>query len=330
MPDTKWSDLPFPPYVEYASGEYDPLSGMALVGVSGEPAAYKLSGNLVGTLAARGGIGDRRTRSFTVADGAPLDVTAASSFISFDYPGWDEANHFYGGDIRIQTGGSDGNNAPGGGQYVYLYGGEINIAAGNARVTGTHEQAVLYGGNMTLNGGSCSFVAGGADAYDTQGGMVRLIGGSASSLDGTAGANGAEIRAGGATASNGGIVYIVGGIGSGQQSGGPVTIQGGNGGGLTAPAGAVTIEGGTGVADSAAGGDVTIRAGHAIFSGGVPGTLRLTSAFTFPDPTPVAIEIGPDGTMGFFDTAPVPRPTGVAVDAAGIHAALVSLGLITA
>lgn len=36
------------------------------------------------------------------------------------------------------------------------------------------------------------------------------------------------------------------------------------------------------------------------------------------------------GLLGFFGTAPQAQPTGVAVDAAGIHAALVTLGLITA
>lgn len=34
--------------------------------------------------------------------------------------------------------------------------------------------------------------------------------------------------------------------------------------------------------------------------------------------------------LGFFSTAPITKPTGVTVDAAGIHAALVSLGLIAA
>ena len=33
---------------------------------------------------------------------------------------------------------------------------------------------------------------------------------------------------------------------------------------------------------------------------------------------------------GFFNTTPILKPTGVAVTAAGIHAALVSLGLIGA
>jgi hypothetical protein len=36
------------------------------------------------------------------------------------------------------------------------------------------------------------------------------------------------------------------------------------------------------------------------------------------------------GTLGFFGATPVARPTGVAVSAAAIHAALVSLGLIAA
>ena len=34
--------------------------------------------------------------------------------------------------------------------------------------------------------------------------------------------------------------------------------------------------------------------------------------------------------IGFFDATPIQKPTGVAVDATGIHAALVSLGLIAA
>lgn len=47
----------------------------------------------------------------------------------------------------------------------------------------------------------------------------------------------------------------------------------------------------------------------------------------------LAFSIGANGTsqlMGFFGTAPIAKPTGVAVSAAGIHAALVSLGLIAA
>lgn len=34
--------------------------------------------------------------------------------------------------------------------------------------------------------------------------------------------------------------------------------------------------------------------------------------------------------LGFYGTAPIPKQTGVAVTAGGIHAALVALGLISA
>ena len=47
--------------------------------------------------------------------------------------------------------------------------------------------------------------------------------------------------------------------------------------------------------------------------------------------TKIGTEGGASGQkIGFFDADPVTQRTGVAVSAAGIHAALVSLGLITA
>jgi hypothetical protein len=56
------------------------------------------------------------------------------------------------------------------------------------------------------------------------------------------------------------------------------------------------------------------------------GTLALSGGFA----TASAIEISATNGLGFFGTTPAARPTGVAVTAAGIHAALVTLGLITA
>ena len=54
-------------------------------------------------------------------------------------------------------------------------------------------------------------------------------------------------------------------------------------------------------------------------------TLDVSGAAT------IGGDLSHDGAnAGFFATAPVARPTGVAVSAAGIHAALVTLGLITA
>ena len=43
-----------------------------------------------------------------------------------------------------------------------------------------------------------------------------------------------------------------------------------------------------------------------------------------------AIDAVQDAAVGFYGATPVAQQTGVAVDAAGIHAALVNLGLITA
>ena len=63
------------------------------------------------------------------------------------------------------------------------------------------------------------------------------------------------------------------------------------------------------------------------------GELRLTCAGSGGALSSI-LRIGVTGTvtpqMGFFTTAPVSKPTGVAVTAVGIHAALVTLGLISA
>jgi len=48
-------------------------------------------------------------------------------------------------------------------------------------------------------------------------------------------------------------------------------------------------------------------------------------------PSALAIRVGATGaSVGFYGTTPIALQTGVAVTAAGIHAALVALGLITA
>lgn len=76
------------------------------------------------------------------------------------------------------------------------------------------------------------------------------------------------------------------------------------------------------------------------------GETRLDGTLTLPDlatdtwavatvTTTGAVNIGGalnhDGTtVGFYGTAPIAKQTGVAVSAAGVHAALVALGLIAA
>jgi hypothetical protein len=71
------------------------------------------------------------------------------------------------------------------------------------------------------------------------------------------------------------------------------------------------------------GGEVTIGCGFGIPSGNIYlGTDSGTVIQITQDATPTL-------QLGFFGATPVAQPTSVPVTAAGIHAALVSLGLIT-
>ena len=71
---------------------------------------------------------------------------------------------------------------------------------------------------------------------------------------------------------------------------------------------------------------------------GTAWTIASATSITFPDAcnfvfnATTGTKIGTAGSqkMGFYGATPVVQPTGVAVSAAGIHAALVTLGLITA
>lgn len=102
---------------------------------------------------------------------------------------------------------------------------------------------------------------------------------------------------------------------------------------MDAPAHGVTFTGGnarihvtggssTGIVLTADDGPVNMTAS------GTHGLIALTS--TQISLTSVSINIAPTAgnKIGFFGATPIVKPTGVAVTAAGIHAALVSLGLI--
>lgn len=66
-------------------------------------------------------------------------------------------------------------------------------------------------------------------------------------------------------------------------------------------------------------------------TGTFTGDTTVTGALTVTDAVNIGGALNHDGTtVGFYGTAPIAKQTGVAVDAAGIHAALVALGLIAA
>lgn len=65
---------------------------------------------------------------------------------------------------------------------------------------------------------------------------------------------------------------------------------------------------------------------------GVIANMMKTGSYTFKKEVVFyeGIKMTTGKKIAFYGATPIVRPTGVAVSAAGIHAALVSLGLITA
>lgn len=98
---------------------------------------------------------------------------------------------------------------------------------------------------------------------------------------------------------------------------GTATIEGATTVNVVSTAGQVQVQGNTGASLTATTGNAIVNAVD-IAGGGFVYLLGAIRAG------------GGTDKIGFFGTAPIVKPTGVAVDAAGIHAALVALGLIAA
>ena len=101
------------------------------------------------------------------------------------------------------------------------------------------------------------------------------------------------------------------------------TIHGTGGSGTNIAGGDITYAGGIGTG-TGVGGDIIFQYAAAGGSGSTPNSLA----------TAMTIDGGTGATqfsqnVGFYGTAPIAQQTGVGVDAASIHAALVALGLIT-
>jgi hypothetical protein len=195
-------------------------------------------------------------------------------------------------------------------------------------------------GTLTIRGKNAS-------ATNGNGGPINLTTGNGVGT----GLGGALTLRTGISPGGGGRLFLVTGTGTGSNAGGDIDMQPGNGG----PTGL----GGNFYADS--GGSGTDSGG--IFSilgagGGVGGSFAMTGGFSSAGTGgDIAFSTGggtvADGNLylqdgygqifmqgrsassggalqiGFFGATPVTKPTGVAVTAAGIHAALVSLGLIS-
>jgi hypothetical protein len=237
-------------------------------------------------------------------------------------------------------------------------GGALTLRSGNGRPTGAGAGGALSitSGNAgtTGNGGAINITSGNGGTTSGDGGAINITGGSPTSgLGGNVTIQSGPaaflyLNAGTSTTGNGGEVQGRGGDGGGAGvgNGGGFSFTGGFGGGASGgDGGSLQFNGGTGSALGSGGNGgfntfVNGTAGTAanldgdIFlylntSSGTPGSILLNSSFGT-----TAFEVtrnaGTSATeIGFFNAVPVAQPTAVPVTAAGIHAALVSLGLIT-
>ena len=202
-----------------------------------------------------------------------------------------------------------------------------------------------------------------APTGSTVAGTLRFLGKNASATNGNGGSflftpgNALGTGTGGGVTFNTGTGRTGGSLGftaaNGTVFGGNINFNSGNGDGptgvggsffLTAGLGSTTASGGSfemtagAAASSGAGGNLTMLAGASVSGAG--GEVIIVSGFGVPNgsiylgaDSGTVIQITQDATpnlqLGFFGATPVAQPTAVPVTAAGIHAALVSLGLIT-
>lgn len=235
-------------------------------------------------------------------------------------------------------------------------GGALTLRSGNGRTTGAGGGGALAitSGNAgtTGVGGAINITSGNGGTTSGNGGAITILGGSATSGTGgnvtvQAGPAAAVFLTGGnnPNGNGGNITGRAGqGAGAGVANGGNFDFSGGDAtGALGGDGGALFFRGGSGSGAGGNGGDNQFANGTAgtaansdgnvllylTGSAGAPGSILLNSSFSTP-----AIEVtknaGTSATeIGFFNAVPVGKPTAVPVTAAGIHAALVSLGLIS-
>lgn len=277
------------------------------------------------TLGATTGTATYTTRIPTTAQNPIALVVAAQNSIR-------TAGTSPGGALTLRSGNGRPTGAGGGGALAITsgnagttgVGGAINITSGNGGTTSGNGGAItILGGSATSGtGGNVTVQAGSAAAVFLTGG--NNPNGSGGNITGRAG------QGAGAGVANGGNFDFSGGDATGALGGdgGVLFFRGGGGSGSGAGGNGGDNQFANGTAGTAANSDGNVLL-YLTGSAGAPGSILLNSSFGTP-----AIEVtknaGTSATeIGFFNAVPVGKPTAVPVTAAGIHAALVSLGLIS-
>ena len=198
-----------------------------------------------------------------------------------------------------------------------------STVAGTLRLRGKNASATNgAGGGITYTGGSALGTGtGGGHAFSCGTGQT---GGAISftSANGTLDGGSISFNSGAGGAGGGGGEFSMNaGLGNSTANGGGFQLtagnaaSSGNAGGFTMLAGS-SLSGGLG-------GDVYIVCGFGVPSGSIYLNADLGTVIQITDDATSNLQ------LGFYGATPVAQPTSVAVTAAGIHAALVSLGLIT-
>jgi hypothetical protein len=187
--------------------------------------------------------------------------------------------------------------------------------------------AATSGGQITLRSGDGLFLG-------TSGGNTLIRGGNGTTVSGNGGS--LQLNGGNGYTNGGNLELAAGFANAGTETGGNFTALGGernvSGGTLDFSAGSGGVGSG-GSVNFSSGGSGSAAGGSVNF--GLQGGATDDGEITFKNPAGETYAYfkndGPGGVqqIGFFNATPVSQPTSVAVTAAGIHAALVSLGLIT-
>lgn len=262
----------------------------------------------------------------------------------------------FSGILSPSQGGTGSSTIPPAGAILFGDGTNYTVSANFTYATGTNTFTVGPAGVTTT-------IETLAPTGSTLAGTLRFLGKNASATNGNGG--GFTFTPGNAlgTGTGGGVTFNTGNgrsggnlgftAANGTVFGGNVTFNSGNGDGPTGVGGNFTLTAGLGTT-TASGGNFEMTAGAAASSGaggsfvmlagasvsGVGGEVTIASGFGVPNgsiylgaDSGTVIQITQDATpnlqLGFFGATPVAQPTAVPVTAADIHAALVSLGLIT-
>jgi hypothetical protein len=258
--------------------------------------------------------------SSSSASGGALTLNAGTGATTGGAISFTAGPGFTGGNMTFNAGTANGTGSGNtGGSITFSGGGSTSSAnAGDlifsGGACGSGSGSGFRGGNVVITSGSSDFGPAGSFTCQTALGSTgsgsvtfetgQAFGGKSGDINLITGVSGFLL-----SEDAGNLIYTGGATGSDDDD-----FSGTAGGGI--------FTGGYGSGSAGVGGSFTFTAGG---GNATNGSINLATV------SGTSIQLADNGArqLGFFGATPVAKPTGVAVTAAGIHAALVSLGLIS-